>query len=81
MAWKIMISSGHTFAHGTTAQLSWHVQNCDLVGSPLSKLEQNDFSQDSVASSLNNSSVQATITQSPLRGGNGQFPLQKEAII
>ena len=25
------IQSGHKFAHATTAQLSWHVQNCDLI--------------------------------------------------
>ena len=30
---KIMIRSGHNFAHVTTAKLSWHVQNCDLTGS------------------------------------------------
>ena len=27
----IMTQSGHKFAHVTTAQLSWHVQNCDLI--------------------------------------------------
>ena len=26
----LMIKSGHNFAHVTTAQLSWHVQNYDL---------------------------------------------------
>ena len=30
-----MIHSGHNFAHDTTAQLSWHVQNCDLIWSLL----------------------------------------------
>ena len=25
----MMIRPGHKFAHVTTAQLSWHVQNCD----------------------------------------------------
>ena len=24
--------SNHKFAHATTAELSWHVQNCDLIG-------------------------------------------------
>ena len=24
--------SGHKFAHVMTAELSWHVQNCDLIG-------------------------------------------------
>ena len=31
-----MILSGYNFAHVTTAQLSWHVQNCDLIGLPFS---------------------------------------------
>ena len=26
-----MIQSGHIFAHATTAELSWQVQNCDLI--------------------------------------------------
>ena len=29
----LMIQSGHKFAHVTTAQLSWHVQNWDLIES------------------------------------------------
>ena len=29
----LIIQSGHNFAHVTTAVLSWHVQNCDLMGS------------------------------------------------
>ena len=28
----LIIQSGHYFAHVMTAQLSWHVQNCDLIG-------------------------------------------------
>ena len=27
-----MIKSGYNVAHATTAKLSWHVQNCDLIG-------------------------------------------------
>ena len=27
----LIIQSGYKFAHVTTAQLSWHVQNCDLI--------------------------------------------------
>ena len=27
-----MIQPGRIFAHATTAQLSWHVQNCDPIG-------------------------------------------------
>ena len=34
------------FAHATTAQLSWHVQNCDLIASLEWKLYQNEFSRD-----------------------------------
>ena len=29
----LMIQSGHDFAHAMTAELSWHVQNCNLIGS------------------------------------------------
>ena len=28
---KVMMRSGHNFAHATTAQQSWHVQSCGLV--------------------------------------------------
>ena len=42
---KIMIHYGHNFAHVTTAQLSWHVQNHDLIGLLRSKLEQNKFTR------------------------------------
>ena len=31
--WTIMVRSRHNFAHDTTAQLLWHVQNCALIGS------------------------------------------------
>ena len=27
----LMIQSGHKLAHVTTAELSWHVQNCDII--------------------------------------------------
>ena len=27
-----MIQSVHNFAHATTAELSWHVQNCERIG-------------------------------------------------
>ena len=42
----LMIQSGHKFAHVTTAQLSWHVQNCDLVSYLFIKQKQHDFLQD-----------------------------------
>ena len=29
----LIIRSGHNFVHVTTAQLPWHVQNCDLIWS------------------------------------------------
>ena len=32
-----MIQLGHNLAHATTVQLSWHVQNYDLIGSLFSK--------------------------------------------
>ena len=28
---KRMIRSDHSFSHATTTELSWHVQNCDLI--------------------------------------------------
>ena len=39
----IMIRSGHNFAHATTAQLLWHVQNCVLIGSLCFTWEQHIF--------------------------------------
>ena len=41
-----MIQSCHNFAHAMTAQLSCHVQNCDVIGSLKCKLEPRVFSQD-----------------------------------
>ena len=32
LKWKIMTRSAHNLAHVMTAQLSWHVQNCELIG-------------------------------------------------
>ena len=37
--------SGHNFAHAMTAELSWHVQNCDLIQSLGSKQEQKQILQ------------------------------------
>ena len=48
---KMMIQSGYNFAHATTAQLSWHVQNRDLIGSLEIKLRQKYFHKISVISS------------------------------
>ena len=31
LMWIVVIHSGHNFAHATTAELSWHVQNSDLI--------------------------------------------------
>ena len=36
--WKIMSQSDHNYAHATTAELLWQVQNCDLIGSSESGL-------------------------------------------
>ena len=41
-----MIRLDHNFAHDTTAELSWHVQNCDLIGSFFLKKQQHLFLQD-----------------------------------
>ena len=41
--WKMIIQSGHNFAQVTAAELPWHVQNSDLIGSLESKLEQREF--------------------------------------
>ena len=30
---RMVSQAGPNFAHATTAELSWHVQNCDLLGS------------------------------------------------
>ena len=40
LKWQTMIQSCHRFARATTAELSWHVQNCDLIWSKESKSEQ-----------------------------------------
>ena len=37
---------GHNFAYATTAELSWHVHNCNLIRSLEPKSKQNQFSQD-----------------------------------
>ena len=39
---QIKMRSGHNFAHATTAQLSWHVQYCDLIGLSESRWKQNE---------------------------------------
>ena len=46
LSFKIMMQSGHNFAHVKAAQLSWHVQNYGLIPSSGSKSEQNKFSRD-----------------------------------
>ena len=46
LVWLIMIQSVDNFAHVTTAELSWYVQNCDLIGSLESKLEHKGYWQD-----------------------------------
>ena len=42
---KIMSISGHDFVHAMTAKLSWHVQNCDLIGSLKLKLKLGEISK------------------------------------
>ena len=45
LTWKIMIRSGHNFAHAMTAERSWHVQNFYLIVSAKSKVYSKWFSQ------------------------------------
>ena len=42
----VLIESGHTLAHVTTAELSWHVRTCDLIWLLSLMLELHDFLQD-----------------------------------
>ena len=44
--WIILIRSCDNFAHAMTAELSWRVQNCHLIGSSESKLEQLNSAHD-----------------------------------
>ena len=49
VTWKQLMISGHNFAHAMTAELSWHVQICDLIGLlewKLNMLTQKEISQD-----------------------------------
>ena len=46
LTWINLIKSSDIFAYGMTAELSWHVQNCDLIESLKSNLEQNYLLQD-----------------------------------
>ena len=41
-----IIISRHNFGHAMAAQLSWHVQNCDLIVSLQSQWEQKEIFQD-----------------------------------
>ena len=45
---KLRVKSGHNFAHGPTAELSGHVQNCDLIGPLLLHSKQNDIHKISI---------------------------------
>ena len=53
---KIWTGSSLNFAHATTAQLSWYVQNYDVINSLDTKLLQNAFSEDLDYNFLNSSS-------------------------
>ena len=41
-----MTQSGHNFAHAMTVELSWHVQNCDLISYLFFMYDQEVFFQD-----------------------------------
>ena len=45
LAGRVIIGSGQNYAHATTAELPWHVQTSDLIGSLESILAQNEFSR------------------------------------
>ena len=61
LMWNIMIRSCHNFAQATTAELSWYVQNCDMIGSLYAKLGQmeclQDFNYDLISLQWNKSLV------------------------
>ena len=40
---QMKIRSGHNYARATTVELSWHMQNYDLIGSLELKWERNEF--------------------------------------
>ena len=43
---QVMNISNHNFVHATKVQLSWHMQNWDLIASSNYNLQQIEFSQD-----------------------------------
>ena len=43
---KSIVRSGHDFVDATTAEMLWHVQNCDLIEGLQSNLDSNEFSKD-----------------------------------
>ena len=63
---KIMTKSVDNFTHAMTAQLSWHVQNCNLTWSLETISKQGHFSQD-----FNNQLIK------PLRNGSQGSLLQR----
>ena len=67
--------SDHDFAHVTTAQLSWHVQNCDLSWSLFFKLERSVILQNLkhglINSLWNEPQVQDESSHFILSGGSG----------
>ena len=66
LTWQIMIQAGHNFAHAMTAELSWHVQNFDLIGSLESNFEQTKLSQDNDYGLINSLWNKPLITPYPL---------------
>ena len=49
----LIIQSSENFARVTTAELSWHVRNYDLVGALFLKKEHHDFLQDLIFELIN----------------------------
>ena len=51
--WKVMVRSGHNLAHAMTAQLSWHVQNYELIWSLVFMLQHHMILGDSNCEFMN----------------------------
>ena len=76
LARKMTIWSDHNFAHAMTAQLSWHVQNCELIGSLDLELERKVLSQN-----LNsNDELKTCLWNGPLQGVPAMLSLRQQQI-
>ena len=53
LTWKIIIQLSHIFAHVMSAELSWNVQICDLIGLLEWELQCKQFFKDSIYELIN----------------------------